>query len=150
MSLKNDIDLLSNVPLFRGMSDEQLRILAFGAEKRSLAKGQTLFTPGTRVSTAFVVASGTIGLAAPMRKGNRRVEDAGPASLLCELALIGEYECSLMAVAVEDSELLYVTRSLFSRLMEEYPQIAVVLDARIRDNLSRMIQDLARIESKFT
>lgn len=150
MSLKNDIDLLSRVPLFQGMSEEQLRILAFGAERRFLAKGQTLFTPGTRVSAAFVVASGTLGLAMPVRDTNRRVEDAGPSSLLCELALIGEYECGLTAVAVEDSEILYVTRSLFSRLMEEYPQIAVVLDGRIRDNLNRMIQELSRIEAKFT
>ncbi len=65
MSLKSDIDLLSRVPLFRGMNDEQLRLLAFGADKRQLARGHTLFTPGTRVSTAFVVSSGTIGLASP-------------------------------------------------------------------------------------
>ena len=150
MSLKNDIDLLSRVPLFRGMNDEQLRLLAFGADKRQLARGHTLFTPGTRVSTAFVVSSGTIGLAVPTRQGNRRLEDAGPGSLLCELGLISEHECSLTAVVVEDCEVLQVTRSLFSRLMDEFPQVAVVLDQRIRDNLNRMIAELSRIESKFT
>lgn len=150
MSLKSDIDLLSRVPLFRGMNDEQLRLLAFGADKRQLARGHTLFTPGTRVSTAFVIASGTIGLAVPNRQGNRRIEDAGPGSLLCELALISEHECSLTAVAVEDCEVLQVTRSLFSRLMEEFPQVAVVLDQRIRDNLNRMIGELSRIEQKFS
>ncbi len=53
-------------------------------------------------------------------------------------------------MVVEDCEVLQVTRSLFSRLMEEFPQVAVVLDQRIRDNLNRMIGELARIEQKFT
>lgn len=150
MSLRTDIELLSRVPLFRGMNDEQLRLLAFGAEKRSLSRGQTLFSRGTRVSTAFVVASGTIGLATHTRAGNRRIEDAGPGSLLCELALISEHECSLTAVAVDDCEVLQVTRSLFSRLLDEFPQLAIALDQRIRDNLNRMINELSRVEAKFT
>lgn len=150
MSLKNDIALLSRVPLFKGLNDEQLRLLAFGADRRQFTRGQTLFTPGTRVSAAFVIASGTIGLATPTLQGNRRLEDAGAGSLLCELALISEYECGLTAVAIEESEVLLVTRSLFSRMLEEYPQLAVILDQRIRENLNRMIAELSRIESRFS
>lgn len=150
MSLKNDIALLSRVPLFRGLSDEQLRLLAFGADRRQFARGHTLFTPGTRVSAAFVIASGKIGLATPTRQGNRRLEDAGPGSLLCELALISEYECSLTAVVVEECDVFYVTRSLFARMLEEFPQLAVTFDQRIRENLNKMIADLARIESRFS
>jgi CRP-like cAMP-binding protein len=150
MSLKNDIALLSAVPLFKGLNEEQLRLLAFGADRRPFARGHTLFTPGTRVSAAFVVASGKIGLATPTRQGNRRLEDAGPGSLLCELALISEYECGLTAVAIEDCEVLQVTRSLFSRMLEEFPQLAVTFDQRIRENLNRMISELGRIETRFS
>ncbi len=43
MALTDDIMLLGQVPLFAGFSDDQLRLIAFGAERRRVAAGQTLF-----------------------------------------------------------------------------------------------------------
>ena len=37
MALSDDIALLSKVPLFAGLSDDKLRLMAFGAEGRAMA-----------------------------------------------------------------------------------------------------------------
>ena len=43
MALNDDIRLLSQLPLFHGMGDEPLRLIAFGADRRRVSEGQTLF-----------------------------------------------------------------------------------------------------------
>ncbi len=46
MALNDDIMLLSNVPLFADISEDKLRLIAFGAERRRIFKGQELFREG--------------------------------------------------------------------------------------------------------
>ena len=49
MALSDDIALLSKVPLFAGLADDKLRLMAFGAERRRLveaAKAQARVRPG--------------------------------------------------------------------------------------------------------
>ena len=55
MALSDDIALLSKVPLFAGLADDKLRLMAFGAERRRLVEGQTLFREGTSADCGFVV-----------------------------------------------------------------------------------------------
>lgn len=42
MALNDDIALLSNVSLFADIGEDKLRLIAFGAERRRVAKGHEL------------------------------------------------------------------------------------------------------------
>lgn len=48
MALTDDIRLLSQLPLFHGMGEEPLRLIAFGADRRHVSPGQTLFRENRR------------------------------------------------------------------------------------------------------
>ena len=150
MALRDDILLLSRVPLFEGMNEEQLRLLAFGADTRRVAKGQTVFTAGSRAEGAYIVRSGLVALGMPSKDGHRRLEDAGPATLLCELALVSDIDCPMSAVALEDGEVTLISRVLFKRLLEEFPEIATALDAKIRANIRALVSEMARMKPKFS
>ncbi|AOF91320.1 Crp/Fnr family transcriptional regulator [Sinorhizobium sp. RAC02] len=150
MALADDIALLSRVPLFAGLSDDKLRLMAFGAERRRLVEGQTLFREGTSADCGFVVAYGAFGLTSTLRDGSTRDEgmaDAG--TLLSELAMISAVERKYTAVAIEDSEVIRINRPLFRRMLEEYPDVAVLVDARIRENLSAMITQMRGLARRF-
>ncbi|MEB2847580.1 cyclic nucleotide-binding domain-containing protein [Rhizobiales bacterium RZME27] len=150
MALADDIRLLSQVPLFSDMDGDQLRLIAFGAERRTVAHGQALFREHSPAECAFVVASGRFQLSTLGRDGHMQVEkEVGSGALLSELALITMVERKYTAVALQDSDVLKVTRTLFHRLLEEYPRAAQILQARIRDNLVRMAQAAAAMESRF-
>ena len=60
MSLESDIAILRNVPLFEGLASDQLRLLAFGAERRRLAAGEIVFRQDAQADAGFVIASGTV------------------------------------------------------------------------------------------
>lgn len=146
MALKDDIAVLSRVPVFADMNEEQIRLLAFGAEKRSLAKDQTLFRQGAPADSAFVVLSGQIVLKADNGQGEHVAE---PGALLSELAMISNIERKFSAIAVEDSEVMRITRSLFLRLLEEFPEAAAIVEGRIRDNLSALLSEITSQKHRF-
>ena len=139
MALTDDIKLLSQLPLFRGMSEDQLRLIAFGADRRSIANGQMLFRAGSPAESAYVVVSGAIELSNVGKSGEAEVRAVATAGmLLSELALVTLVERKFTAVAREDSSIIRITRALFHRLIEEYPDAAKLIENRIRDNIAEL------------
>jgi CRP-like cAMP-binding protein len=139
MALTDDIKLLSQIPLFRSMSEDQLRLIAFGADRRSIATGQMLFREGSPAESAYVVVSGAIELYNVGKNGQLEVSTvATPGTLLSELALVTLVERKFTAVAREDSSIIRITRALFHRLIEEYPDAAKLIENRIRDNIAEL------------
>ncbi|PZM09643.1 cyclic nucleotide-binding domain-containing protein [Rhizobium tubonense] len=151
MALTDDIRLLSHLPLFQGMGDEQLRLIAFGADRRHIAAGQTLFREKSPAECAYVVTGGSFELTTLDQKGSSRVEAVvQPGTLLSELALVTLVERKYTAVALEDSDVIRITRSLFHRLIEEYPEAARLIESRVRDNFNTMAKQAAAMLYRFS
>jgi CRP-like cAMP-binding protein len=139
MALKDDIALFMRLSIFEGLTDEHLRLLAFGAERRRLEKGHVLFRQGAAADSAFVVTTGHLRLTMHAPAGGERViGDAGPGSILTEIAMIADAERHFTATATEESEVIRISRMLFRRMLEEYPEVAVAIDRRLRENFSRL------------
>jgi len=150
LSLNDDIALLSLVPLFADIDDDKLRLIAFGAERRRLNKGQQLFREGAPADCAFAIASGAVTLTRNLVDGSVEVVDTvGRGTLLSELAMISFVERKFTATAEEDSEVIRINRPLFRRMLEEYPEVAVVVEGRIKANLQAMIDAMQRLAPKF-
>ena len=151
MSLKDDIRLFSQVPLFRELNEDQLRLLAFGAERRGVAAGQELFREASPAESAFIVSKGAFELVVSTREGATRLDTvATPGTLLSELALVTMVERKYTAIALEDSEVLRITRSLFHRLLEEYRRVGQLVESRIRDNIVALASAAAGMQGRFS
>ncbi|MFP5077494.1 cyclic nucleotide-binding domain-containing protein [Rhizobium sp. YIM 134829] len=150
MALNDDIALLSAVPLFAELDGDKLRLIAFGAEHKRLARGQQLFREGAPADCAYVVAAGRFSLSRIASNGaSEEVAVAGPGVLLSELAMISFVERKFTAVAEEESDVLRIPRSLFHRMLEEYPEVARLVESRIRENLQAMIREVQRMAPRF-
>lgn len=149
MALDDDIRILERVRLLEEFTPEQLRLLAFGAETMRLKAGRELFQEGAPADCAFVVASGTVELYREIGGKRIVVGTAGPASLLGELALITGTQRMTGALAATDIEVIRVNRSLFRRILEEYPDTAATLYARIAAEMKAMIAKLEKLAVKF-
>ncbi|MNU01913.1 hypothetical protein D3C72_2454550 [compost metagenome] len=58
-------------------------------------------------------------------------------------------ERKFTAVAVEDSDVIRITRALFHRLVEEYPDMAVVVRQRIAASLQKLATQAAGLQDRF-
>lgn len=151
MALTEDIALLKTVALYNELDEERLRLIAFGAERRRMERGQILFRENTPADCAYVVAAGRFRLTRLNRNGETEtIGDAVPGTLLGELAMITPVHRSMTATTEEDSEIMRINRPLFRRMLEEYPDIAVIIEARIAANLEEMSRLLAWISPRFT
>jgi CRP-like cAMP-binding protein len=146
MALDDDVRILSDVKLFGGFTAEQVRLIAFGAERIGLAAGKRLFRQADEADSAYVVVSGTIRVFNEDRGQEAALTVVGPGTLLGELALIADTRRLTSAVAETDAELIRLDRRSFRRILEEYPETAVALYKRISEDfqaLVRRIEDLA-------
>lgn len=144
MSLREDIALLKGLSIFDGLSDDHLRLLAFGAERRRLEPGHVLFREGAAADSAFVVLRGQLRLTRDLPSGkDRHVGEAGPGAILTEIAMISEATRHFTAIAATESEVMRISRVLFHRMLEEYPEVAVATERRLRENFTRLTEALA-------
>jgi len=73
----------------------------------------------------------------------RHIADAG--TLIGEVALISETECGATATALQPSQVLFVSRTLFRRVLGEFPVSANRLKTRMTERLTRTSRDLAQM-----
>ena len=151
MALKDDIALFRQLSIFEGLSEEHLRLLAFGAERRRLEKGHVLFRQGAAADSAFVVTKGRLKLSIHAPTGGERpLDEAATGAILTEIAMITEAERHFTATALEESEVIRISRILFRRMLEEYPEVAVATARRLRENFTRLVAAARATTDKFS
>ncbi|TIW20551.1 MAG: cyclic nucleotide-binding domain-containing protein [Mesorhizobium sp.] len=150
MALDDDIRILSSVKLFQGFTQEQLRLLAFGAENTFLQAERKLYLEDDEADSAYIVVSGLIALY--REQGGERIPigTAGPGAILSELALIADTRRLTSASAAADSEVIRLSRKMFRRILEEYPELALQLHERILEEFQQMIARIEALASRFT
>jgi CRP-like cAMP-binding protein len=145
MSLDGDIALLKRVPLFGELPTEQLRLIAFSAVRLDLLAGQVLFRAGDRAMSGYVVSSGAVELSRRDGEHKETVATCEPGSLIGEIALFVENKRPVTAAATMPSQVLEVDRKLITRMLNEYPQIALSLRATLADRLTATVSELGRV-----
>jgi CRP-like cAMP-binding protein len=151
LALDDDIHLLSGVPLFASFTPDQLRLLGFGAENMRLSPGQVLYEAGARADGAFVVAEGSIGLFREDADGERVIlATVSRGAMLGELALIADSVRPTGAVALEETDLVRLSRRLFHRILQEYPDLAASLRDHIARNLASMVEEIDALAPRFS
>lgn len=148
MSLTRDIAVMRTTPLLAGMTDEQLRLLAFSSETRQLDPGELLFEMNVPATGAGVVVSGRLSVTESPRVG-RLPRTLGPGSIVNGLALLLEGRPSARAIAEEASEVIVLGRTQFRKILVEYPDTARELQTRLAQNLIAMTADLDGVRERL-
>ncbi len=139
MSIEDDIRFLEGVPTFALLGQAALRILAIGSESRYVHGGEVLFNAGDPADCGYVIQEGSFKLRAA--KGDHSQEaTVGRGVLLGELALLIETPRPVSAVAAEPSNVMRISRSLFLKMLEGFPDAA----ERLRDHLATRTQQATR------
>jgi CRP/FNR family transcriptional regulator, cyclic AMP receptor protein len=145
MSVRADAESLRNIPIFRECEGVPLQVMAFAAERQTFAPGETLIAEGNRAKAAYFVLQGNVTL----KQGNRVIGLAEPGSLLGELAMIGNTQYSLTAVAEIPVSTARIDRALFLRVANEYPEFGDAVLKAISDKLGTSVRELDGVKNLF-
>ena len=144
MALEDDIVIFQHVPTFAVLGKQALRILAIGAESRTLQSGAVLFRAGDHADAGYLVQQGSLLL--EQTSDEKESYTVGAGALLAELALFTDVVSPVTATAQEPTTVLRISRSLFHKTLEGYPIAA----KKLRDTIARRVdawtQDLTAMQ----
>lgn len=143
-ALQHDEELaleLHEVELFAGRKQETLAALEQCMEKRSVAKGETIFSLGDAGDELFLIRRGAVRIVLPISdRESHHLGTFGRGAFFGEMSFLDGDTRSANALAFVDTELYVLSRSAFEKLAEEHKKlglrlmegIASVLASRLR------------------
>ena len=142
MSVKADAETLRSIPIFAGCDPVHLQLLAFSSERQKFNPGEVLTPQGQTARCAFLILSGQAVLLIERNTGEEIIGSAGPGALLGEVAMIGAVPYSVTSRATEPVSTARISRSLFLRVAEEYPEFGRAVFKSLAGKLDSSMSDL--------
>ena len=137
---------LRRVPFLDTLSTDALRLLSFSGEIQILRIHEVLFEAGSVSKGGYFVLQGTIA----MEQNGQVMHRVEVDSLIGELALITQTLNPMTAIALTASTLLHIPRSLFARVLQEFPEDAAALQRNLADETSQLQARLRLLGTYFS
>ena len=136
MSTGDDISRLKKAFIFQGLPDEVLGVLAQKVSRRTLSAGETLFRLGDEGDALYIIDEGWVKITRQDARGNELLLNrCGPGETIGEMSLLDQEPRSASVVSLSDAEVLELKRDGFFELLNQRPDMALVL---IRSMSSRL------------
>jgi CRP/FNR family cyclic AMP-dependent transcriptional regulator len=124
----NTAQFLATVPLFGGLTPEQLARFAEVTREKSFPRGSVIVFEQDPGDSLFVVRSGRVKVVLLGEDGREVILGIlEPGEYFGELSLIDEQPRSANVIAMEESTLMVLRREDFRRRVEEAPSVAWAL-----------------------
>jgi CRP-like cAMP-binding protein len=129
------IPQLKKIGIFSGLSDEALTTIAERANTRKLAQGDVLMKKGDPGDSLFLVHSGSVKITTVNTKGEELILNKwGAGTALGEMALLDGGVRSASAIALEETEVLELSRETFEEIIKS-PAVSLAI---IKDSTKRL------------
>jgi CRP-like cAMP-binding protein len=147
LSIEDDIAFLHRVPTFARFGYAALQIIAIGSETKHLVDGETLFRAGDTTDAGYVIQEGSLQLTTHDPRLSEPTVTFGPGTLIGELALLTETVCSATAIAAEPTAVIRISRNLFRKVLEGFPEPARLMRDRLATRANQASAELMRIRA---
>jgi CRP-like cAMP-binding protein len=146
VTIEDEIAFLARVPTFAKFGFAALQIVAIGSEARHLADGEVLFYAGETTDAGYVIQAGSLQLTTNDPKSDS-TSTFGPGTLIGELALLTETVCPATAIAVEPTTVIRISRNLFRKVLEGFPDAALLMRDRLLVRVNQSNAELVRLRA---
>ncbi|MDO9225016.1 MAG: Crp/Fnr family transcriptional regulator [Pseudomonadota bacterium] len=136
-------EILSRQPLFRGLSQEELQLIASGSREFRARKHEVLFQKNDTPEGMHVLVMGQVKLAIPSANGTEKVVHmCGPGSTFGEAVLFLERPYPVMAQATVDSIVLLIAKQTLLDAMDTSPLLSRKMLAGLSVRLHELLDDM--------
>ncbi len=132
--------ILRKTTLFASLTEQEVGALRARVNNRHFHRGELLFSEGDSCTGLFLVAKGKIRIFKMSATGREQVlAIEGPGSSFAELPVFdgGNYPAS--ASALEDTEVLFISRKDFQNFCRQHPEVALKVLAVVGSRLRRLV-----------
>nr|WP_246270810.1 cyclic nucleotide-binding domain-containing protein [Hongsoonwoonella zoysiae] len=145
--METEVEALRRVPLFRGIDETKLRLLAFISQRARYADGEHLCNQGEEGDCAFIILDGEADVRVHTPEGEKVVAKVGQYAIVGEIAILCDVPRTATLVANGDMEVLTVSKDDFLNLLKEFPEVSLEVMRTLAQRLEKTTQDLAAMKA---
>nr|WP_155197560.1 Crp/Fnr family transcriptional regulator [Roseibium hamelinense] len=145
--METEVEVLRRVPLFRGIEETKLRLLAFISDRMQYRDGERLCTQGEEGDCAFILLSGVADVLVKTPDGERKVAEVGEHSIVGEIAILCDVPRTATLIASGELDVLTVNKDDFLKLLKEFPDMSLEVMRTLALRLEATTQALAAARS---
>ena len=145
MAIDLVLESLHRVPVFAGLTPEQIAEIGRGAQRRAFRKGEVIAEAGEPGDSAYLILAGDV-ICRTGPDGRGPTEPVEPGSLVGELAMLVEYDYGSTVIAQGWVDCLKLERATLLEQMRADPDIADRVADTIRGRLTLVATELQIIE----
>jgi HEAT repeat protein/MFS family permease len=120
----NRVLFLKTVPLFAGLSLDDLLTVETALVQEEYLAGETVVSQGDAGATLYILARGSASVSIAGTDGaSKRIAELGPGECFGEMALFDDQPRSATVVTLTDAAMLTLDRDRFSTLVMQRPEI---------------------------
>lgn len=132
--------ILRKTPLFASLTDAEMQALAARTVRKRFQKDEQLFAEGDPCSGLFLVATGKVRIFKLSPSGREQILAVeGPGSSFAELPVFDGGNYPAAASALEDTEVLFISRKDFQNFCREHPDVSLKVIAVVGSRLRRLV-----------
>ncbi len=150
MLLKDEVQMLRQVPLFAGVDPGKLKLLAFTSQRVSFGEGDVLFHQGDPGDAAYVILSGNADILTGSDAGLIKVAEVSRNAIVGEIAILCDGSRTATVRAKGQVEALRIGKEQFLKLMSDFPEITIEVMRVLATRLSATTTELTIARSKLT
>jgi CRP-like cAMP-binding protein len=143
VDIKSYVQILSQIPLFRGLNEGQLKKIANRLTQRKYSEGEAIITQGQGGEGLFIVVKGTAEAVRVQPDGEKfALNQFGINDFFGELALLDEGLRTASVIARSDVQCLILTRWDFKGILKIEPEMAVIMLEELAKRFRRALETL--------
>ena len=147
--MENILNIISAIPLFNGLPDDQLSAIREIAVEKQFNKGQTIFSEGDETKGFFVVVDGRVKIYKVSSEGKEQILhifEAGQS--FGEVTVFTGQQLPANAQTLAKSRLLLFPRNAFVGLVTANPSLALSLLAIMSKKLRQFADQIENLSLK--
>jgi CRP-like cAMP-binding protein len=142
MTAKN----LKKIELFNNLSDDELKELDPYLLRESVQKKKDIFTEGDQPEWFYIVSKGKIKITKLSHEGKEIIlEIISPTDIFGGVAVLRNFPYPANAVAMEDSEIIKISRKNLMRLVDRFPNLMYCIALQLGDRMKSSYDSLKNI-----
>lgn len=144
--LKEDVEVLREVPIFASVDPGKLKLLAFASQRLVFDEGQTLCKEGERGEQAYVIVKGSADVFVRAGGQDIRVATVGRNDFVGDMAILCDTPRSATVRAASRCETLVIGKTQLMGLLKSFPEMGIAMMRVLAGRLERTNHALAEAQ----
>ncbi|MFQ5849636.1 MAG: SLC13 family permease [Candidatus Binatia bacterium] len=143
-------DIIRTIPLFSGLTREDVAKILGKLEEKSFNAGTTIFSQGDKGDSFYLIQSGAVQVVLESAEGrSESIAVLGPQDWFGEMALLSGEPRSATIIAIRDSTAWRLSREAWDELIEKHPSWLLHFCAVLSKRLAHTEQQYSKGRDAF-